>query len=130
MNTYISPFTYVAICNYIEQNELVETLYNKGFINDMDMYFPDEDEDGEDNQYTNFDTWITFSDIDKIIDFDILIEKWVPHTFNPFGIWIGINDCSGIDNFAKRVIEIIYDYEINDVELQKLKNNFDVKIKR
>lgn len=75
MNTYISPFTYVAICNYIEQNELIETLYNKGFINDMDMYFPDENEDDEDNQYANFDTWITFSDIDKIIDFDILIEK-------------------------------------------------------
>lgn len=37
--------------------------------------FHNEDEDGEDNQYANFDTWITFSDIDKIIDFDILIEK-------------------------------------------------------
>ncbi len=65
----ISPFVYTAICNYIEQNELIDTLYDKGFINDSDMYLPYyDDEDAEDNQYADFDTWITFSDIEKIID--------------------------------------------------------------
>jgi predicted transcriptional regulator len=40
------------------------------------MYLPYyDDEDAEDNQYADFDTWITFSDIEKIIDLDILIEK-------------------------------------------------------
>ena len=34
-----------------------------------------DDEDAEDNQYADFDTWITFSDIEKIIDLDILIEN-------------------------------------------------------
>ena len=131
MLNHISPFIYTAICNYVEQNELIDTLYNKGFINDSDMHLPYyDDEDADDNQYADFDTWITFSDIEKIVDLDILIEKWVPHTHNPFGIWIGINDCSGIDNFAKRVIEMIYDREITDEELNALKNNFDVKIER
>ncbi len=131
MLNHISPFVYTAICNYVEQNELIDTLYNKGFIGDGDMYLPYyDDEDAEDNQYADFDTWITFSDIEKIIDLDILIEKWVPHTHNPFGIWIGVSDCSGIDNFAKRVIEMIYDREITDEELNALKNNFDVKIER
>ena len=63
MLNHISPFVYTAICNYVEQNELIDTLYNKGFIGDGDMYLP------------YFDTWITFSDIEKIIDLDILIEK-------------------------------------------------------
>ena len=76
MLNHISPFVYTAICNYVEQNELIDTLYNKGFIGDGDMYLPYyDDEDGEDNQYADFDTWITFSDIEKIIDLDILIEK-------------------------------------------------------
>jgi predicted transcriptional regulator len=76
MLNHISPFVYTAICNYVEQNELIDTLYNKGFINDSDMYLPYyDDEDAEDNQYADFDTWITFSDIEKIIDLDILIEK-------------------------------------------------------
>jgi len=76
MLNHISPFVYTAICNYVEQNELIDTLYNKGFIGDGDMYLPYyKDEDAEDNQYADFDTWITFSDIEKIIDLDILIEK-------------------------------------------------------
>lgn len=76
MLNHISPFTYTAICNYVEQNELIDTLYNKGFINDGDMYLPYyDDEDADDNQYADFDTWITFSDIEKIVDLDILIEK-------------------------------------------------------
>ena len=37
MLNHISPFIYTAICNYVEQNELIDTLYNKGFINDSDM---------------------------------------------------------------------------------------------
>ena len=76
MLNHISPFVYTAICNYVEQNELIDTLYNKGFIGDGDMYLPYyDDEDAEDNQYADFDTWITFSDIEKIIDLDVLIEK-------------------------------------------------------
>ncbi len=76
MLNHISPFIYVAICNYIEQNELIDTLYNKGFIHDDDMYLPYyDDEDADDNQYGDFDTWITFSEIEKIVDLDLLIEK-------------------------------------------------------
>jgi hypothetical protein len=129
MLNHISPFIYVAICNYVAQNELIDTLYNKGFIHDDDMYLPYyDDEDADDNQYGDFDTWITFSEIEKIVDLDLLIEKWVPHTHNPFGIWIGVSDTSSIDNFTKRVIEMIYDHEITDEELNALKSNFDVKI--
>jgi hypothetical protein len=35
-----------------------------------------------------------------------------------------------MDGFVKRVIEIIYDYEIGDTELENLKNNFNVNIER
>jgi len=129
MLNHISPFIYIAICNYVEQNNLIEALYNKDIINSSDMYLPYyDDEDADDNQYGDFDTWITFSEIEKIIDFDILIEKGVPHINCAYGIWIGINDTSSMDNFAKRVIEMIYDHEITDEELNALKNNFDVKI--
>lgn len=131
MLNHISPFIYIAICNYVEQNNLIEALYNKDIINSSDMYLPYyDDEDADDNQYGDFDTWITFSEIEKIVDFDILIEKGVPHINCAYGIWIGVSDTSSMDNFAKRVIEMIYDREITDEELNALKNNFDVKIER
>jgi len=129
MLNHISPFIYIAICNYVEQNNLIEALYNKDIINSSDMYLPYyDDEDADDNQYGDFDTWITFSEIEKIVDFDILIEKGVPHINCAYGIWIGVSDTSSMDNFAKRVIEMIYNHEITDEELKDLKNNFDVKI--
>ncbi len=132
MNTYISPTIYHAIQNYIEQNSIVEAFYSRDIINQADMYLPyyDDEEDTSDNQYADFDIWITFSQIERVIDFDVLTEKWVPHINSEYGIWIGVSDTSSMDDFVKRVIEIIYDYEINEVELENLKNNIDVKIER
>lgn len=131
MNTYISPTIYHAIQNYIEQNSIVEAFYSRDIINQADMYLPYYDEeDASDNQYADFDIWITFSQIERVIDFDVLTEKWVPHINSEYGIWIGVSDTSSMDDFVKRVIEIIYDYEINEVELENLKNNIDVKIER
>lgn len=131
MNTYISPTIYHAIQNYIEQNSIVEAFYSRDIINQADMYLPYYDEeDASDNQYTDFDIWITFSQIERVIDFDVLTEKWVPHINSEYGIWIEVSDTSSMDDFVKRVIEIIYDYEINEVELENLKNNIDVKIER
>lgn len=132
MNTYISPTIYHAIQNYIEQNSIVEAFYSRDIISQADMYLPyyDDEEDASDNQYADFDIWITFSQIERVIDFDVLTEKWVPHINSEYGIWIGVSDTSSMDDFVKRVIEIIYDYEINEVELENLKNNIDVKIER
>jgi hypothetical protein len=41
------------------------------------MYLPyyDDEEDASDNQYADFDIWITFSQIERVIDFDVLTEK-------------------------------------------------------
>lgn len=130
MRSYISLVTYQAICAYIEQNNLIEILYNKDIVNHDDMYLPyyDDEETANDNPYADFDTWITFSGIEKIVDFDILIEKGVPHINSEYGLWIGLSDTNSMDDFVKRVIEIIYDHELTDDELSALKNNFDVKI--
>jgi hypothetical protein len=131
MTTYISPLTYIAICNYVEQNNLIEALYNKNIIDSSDTYLPYyDDEDAEDNEYGDFDTWITFSGIEKIVDFDILIEKGIPHINCAYGVWIGLSDTNSMDNFVKRVIEMIYDYEVTDEELKNLKDNMDIKIER
>jgi hypothetical protein len=76
MTTYISPTTYAAIANYIEQNSLIERLYAKNILDTDTMYLPYyDDEDAEDNQYADFDTWITFSDIERVVDFDTLTTK-------------------------------------------------------
>jgi predicted transcriptional regulator len=129
MTTYISPTTYAAITNYIEQNNLIERLYAKNILDSDTVYLPYyDDEDAEDNQYADFDTWITFSDIERVVDFDILTTKWVPHINSEFGVWIGVSDTNSMDDFVKRVIEMIYDYDITDTEIESLKNNFDVKI--
>lgn len=132
MLNHISPSIYHAISNYIEQNTIIEAFYSRDIISQADMYLPyyDNEEDASDNKYADFDTWITFSQIERVIDFDILIEKWVPHINSEYGLWIGISDTSSMDDFIKRVIEIIYDYEISDAELENLKNNIDVKIER
>ncbi len=131
MLNHISPSIYLAISNYIEQNAIVEAFYSRDIISQADMYLPYyDDEDASDNQYADFDIWITFSQIEKVVDFDVLTEKWVPHINSEYGLWIGVNDTTSMDDFVKRVIEIVYDYEISDAELENLKNNFDVKIER
>lgn len=132
MLNHISPSIYLAISNYIEQNTIVEAFYSRDIISQADMYLPyyDDEEDVSDNQYADFDIWITFSQIEKVVDFDVLTEKWVPHINSEYGLWIGVSDTTSMDNFVKRVIEIVYDYEISDAELENLKNNFDVKIER
>lgn len=132
MLSHISPAIYHAIRNYIEQNTVVEAFYSRDIISQTDMYLPyyDDEEDASENEYADFDTWITFSQIERVVDFEILTEKGVPHINSEYGIWIGVSDMSSMDDFVKRVIEIIYDYEIGDTELENLKNNFNVKIER
>lgn len=77
MLKHISPTIYHAISNYIEQNTIIEAFYSRDIISQADMYLPyyDNEEDASDNKYADFDTWITFSQIERVIDFDILIEK-------------------------------------------------------
>ena len=76
MLNHISPSIYLAISNYIEQNAIVEAFYSRDIISQADMYLPYyDDEDASDNQYADFDIWITFSQIEKVVDFDVLTEK-------------------------------------------------------
>ncbi len=82
------------------------------------------------NPYLDFDIWITFSDIKTIIDTAVLDKKWVSYIDSEYGFWIGVNYSSGKDNFTMKVIEIVFDYELNDNELGELKNGGNIEIKR
>jgi hypothetical protein len=77
MLSHISPAIYHAIRNYIEQNSVIEALYSRDIISHADMYLPyhDDEEDASENEYADFDTWITFSQIERVVDFEVLAEK-------------------------------------------------------
>lgn len=78
----------------------------------------------------DFEAWITFSDIKKIADTAVLDKKWVSYIDSDYGFWIGATVSSEINDFTKKVIEIVFDYELTDDEIEELKKGENIEIKK
>lgn len=136
MKTQITTEQYQSILDYIEQTKLVKKLLAEEIIDNGDLHAPDSEDaeiledDENENPYLDFDIWITFSDIEKIADTAVLDKKWVSYIDSEYGFWIGVNDSSDMDTFVKRVVKIVFDYELNNDELGELKKGDNIEINK
>lgn len=114
----VSIEKYQNIAGYIDQSKLIKNLLEKSFF-DMDNIHMPEDS-------SEIDTWITFPNIETYIktdDIDKIISSGYAVIHSEYGVWLGTTYTGSVDGTISKLAEILFDIDLTDEELQKLKTN-------
>lgn len=117
-SNFISIERFRNIAGYINQTGLVNLLLANNSFSEDDIHMPEDS--------SVIDTWLTFSDIDTYIREDG-IEKITNAEYavihSEYGVWLGMTYASGVDNTISKLAELLFEIDLTDEELQKLKTN-------